>query len=71
MKPPRLLSPGELGLLWSMSTEQILELCRSGKLSHLKVNARVIRIPEVDAAIFYATAATQAKSGQLPVAADR
>lgn len=52
-RPPRLLAPCELAALWSCSTRQILTLCREGKLPHIKLNDRVIRIPEVDAAVFY------------------
>jgi hypothetical protein len=53
MKPPRLLSPGELAALWNLSTRQILDLCRSGRLPHLRVNDRVVRIDPEAAAKFY------------------
>jgi hypothetical protein len=61
MKPPRLLSPGEVALLWSLSTKQVLELCRSGRLPHIRINNRVIRVSEVDAGVFYLTNATGGK----------
>jgi hypothetical protein len=51
--PPRLLAPCELAALWSCSTKQILTLCREGKLPHIRLNDRVIRISEVDAGVFY------------------
>ncbi len=69
MKPPRLLAPCELAQLWSCSTDQILELCRSGRLPHLRLNARVIRIPEIDAGIFYLENATRSNSANHQIAA--
>lgn len=61
---PRLLAPCDLARLWSCSTRQILTLCREGKLPHIKLNSRVLRIPEIDAAAFYAAqlAATRPKA---------
>jgi|GEM_PF-6326247 len=53
--PPRLLAPCELAALWSLSTKQILQLCRDGGLPHIRINDRVIRIPETDAGIYYLT----------------
>jgi hypothetical protein len=65
---PKLLSPGELAALWSLSTKQILELCRSGRLPHIRINDRVIRISPTDAAVFYATNATRPNSTQDKIA---
>ena len=61
--PPKLLAPCDLARLWSVTTEQILDLCRSGGLPHIRLNKRVIRIPAVDAAAYYAVRETRAKSG--------
>ena len=65
--PPKLVAPCELAALWSISTKQVLELCRSGRLPHVRINDRVIRIAPVDASAFYLTNATRPNSTQQKV----
>ena len=60
---PRWLSPSQLARRWGVHPETILRLIRAGRLPALRVNARVLKIAEVEAA---AHLATQAKLAQLP-----
>lgn len=47
------LSPHTLAQRWGVSRETVLRLIARGELPALKVNARVIRISEADAAVGY------------------
>ncbi len=59
----RWLAPCEVARLWGCSTETVLRLCRRSQLTHRRVNARVILIAEVDAALAFLA---QQRRGSLP-----
>jgi len=48
------ITPHILAHRWGVNRMTILRLIRSGELPVLKINARVFRIAEVDAAALYA-----------------
>ena len=54
MNPAKTFTPAELAWHWNVSTKTVLRAIGDG-LPVLRLNARVLRISEVDAAIFYAS----------------
>jgi hypothetical protein len=63
--PTKWYSPRQLARHWSVHVETILREIRAGNLIALRINRRVYRISEIDAAAFYATRCAMVRDKKL------